>query len=209
MIKTLAFIVRRPDITRAAFRNHYETWHVPFALPLLPMLHKYVRNHVVDGEPGFDCLTEFWYPDRAALEGVMTTLRGKAGEPIRADELRFMDKLNNAFCAGDETLVLGPDREAAVGPSEKFVVLARAREGGSVDALRNTLASELRGTSDLLRLTAHVPWSLGPDAPPWDAAVELWLAPAAKPPRPSIAPLGAETLLVVPVEESETALPRP
>ena len=45
MIRTLSLIKRRPDITRDAFREHYETVHAPLALPFMDGLERYVRYH--------------------------------------------------------------------------------------------------------------------------------------------------------------------
>ena len=60
-VKTVDFMPRRRDISRARFRNHYEQHHAPLAVPLFPFA-RYRRNHLVDQsiEPGFDCLSEFW-----------------------------------------------------------------------------------------------------------------------------------------------------
>ena len=52
MIKTIALIARRSDLTQDAFKHHYESEHVRLAVPMLPALRKYVRNHRVDGDYG-------------------------------------------------------------------------------------------------------------------------------------------------------------
>ena len=46
-MKTIGLMPRRPDMSRAAFRDHYENRHAPLALGKFPF-EKYVRNHVVD-----------------------------------------------------------------------------------------------------------------------------------------------------------------
>ena len=52
MIKTLACLVRRPDLSREAFREHYEDTHVPLALGVFCDWQRYARNHVVDQVAG-------------------------------------------------------------------------------------------------------------------------------------------------------------
>ena len=67
VLKNLGLIPRRADLTRAAFREHYERRHAPLALRQLRTFHRYVRNHVVDAapaDPPFDALSEFWYETR-------------------------------------------------------------------------------------------------------------------------------------------------
>jgi hypothetical protein len=105
VIKTLALIKRRASIERSAFREHYESVHVPLALPLLEGLSRYVRYHVETerfGDCGFDVLTAFWYRDKAATDRVFARIEGDEGAAIRQDELLFMDKNGNRFFAVSE-----------------------------------------------------------------------------------------------------------
>ncbi len=147
MLKVIALIRRRADLSRAEFRRHYEEIHAPLALRHLDQLSGYVRNHVtaeLDGGPaGFDCLTEFWYADRAALQSVLAYMGSPAAEPIRRDELTFMAREENVILSVEERLVLGarsnvarsgPDtaRAAAAAPSAgsaKTVILAACPRG--------------------------------------------------------------------------------
>ncbi|MBP8235890.1 MAG: EthD domain-containing protein, partial [Rhizorhabdus sp.] len=45
--KTIGFMPRRADISRADFRAYYETRHAVLAVPLFPF-RRYRRNHLVD-----------------------------------------------------------------------------------------------------------------------------------------------------------------
>jgi len=105
VIKTLALIKRRSSIDRSAFREHYESVHVPLALPLLEGLSRYVRYHIETerfGDCDFDVLTAFWYRDKAATDRVFARIEGDEGAAIRKDELEFMDKNGNRFFAVSE-----------------------------------------------------------------------------------------------------------
>lgn len=104
MIRVLALLVRRPDLSREAFRDHYERTHAPLALPLLgDGVRHYLRNHVVPGLDAercpFDVLSEFGYADGPAMKGVFARLTAPdaEAEAVRADELRFLDKPRNTF----------------------------------------------------------------------------------------------------------------
>jgi hypothetical protein len=116
-MKTLALIARRRDIDRAEFRDHYEEIHAPLAVrTLLEGTRRYVRHHLRDelfGRPAFDVVTAFWYRDAAAAVAIMRRTETPAGEPIRRDELTFMDKPANTFFAVTEHELHGKEDRAA------------------------------------------------------------------------------------------------
>ena len=88
-MKALALMPRRPDLTRAQFRDYYETRHTPLALRYF-RFHKYVRNHLMTApDIGFDCISEFWPRDLAKTYALM---QGKVGERMREDERQFADQ---------------------------------------------------------------------------------------------------------------------
>lgn len=89
-IKTIGFMPRRPDLTRAAFRDYYEHRHAPLAVPRFPF-RRYRRNHLADPavEPGFDCISEFWVRSTAEIGALMA---GEVGDLMRADERTFLDQ---------------------------------------------------------------------------------------------------------------------
>ncbi|MDB5394746.1 MAG: ethyl tert-butyl ether degradation EthD, partial [Rhodospirillales bacterium] len=45
-MKTIVLFRRRPDLSRAAFRDYYETRHAPLAVQHVHFT-KYVRNHLI------------------------------------------------------------------------------------------------------------------------------------------------------------------
>ena len=101
-MRVLAFIVRRPDVTRDAFREHYEATHVPTALPFLAGITGYVRHHIreaLHGTPRFDCMSAFDYRDEAAVQAVLKRVQSPEAEVLRRDELTFMDVPRNHYFA--------------------------------------------------------------------------------------------------------------
>jgi hypothetical protein len=214
-MKTLALIVRRPDLTRAEFRDHYEQVHAPLAVrTLLEGTTRYVRNHLREelfGRPAFDVVSAFWYRDAAAAVAVMRRTETPAGEAIRRDELLFMNKPANTFFGVTERLVSGAeDADAAL------AAIALVRRPVGEDAARFVEGYEREQVSRLLDATRAPVWCLqnralrfGADEPAFDAVTQLHaaadagLGPWAK----ELAATGAEVVLVT-VTEHQSAMPR-
>jgi hypothetical protein len=213
-MKTLALIARRPDLSRAEFREHYEDVHAPLAVrTLLDGTTRYVRHHLRDalfGEPAFDVVTGFWYRDAAAAAEILRRTGTPAGEAIRRDELTFMDKPANTFFAVTERVVRGAeDRDAALAA----MALVRRPAGG--DSARFLDGYEREELPRLLDATRAPAWCLqnralrfGDAEPAFDAVTQLHagadagLAQWAK----ELAATGAN-VVVVTVTEHESALP--
>lgn len=135
MFPVLALIKKKPSLSRDAFRSYYESNHAPLALPLLDGIDRYVRYHVDEdllGEVGFDVVTALWYRDEQAAERLFARLDGPEGRPIRADELRFMDKPANRFFAVREH----DDPEGEEGDRSTFVFARSPADVDRRDALR-------------------------------------------------------------------------
>lgn len=102
MIKCIAMLKRRPDLTRDEFIAYYETRHAPLILSLLPGIVDYRRNFVqADGafaaEDGtsIDCdvVTEIWLENAEAHQRFIA----RATDPeiarvISEDEARMCDR---------------------------------------------------------------------------------------------------------------------
>jgi uncharacterized protein (TIGR02118 family) len=181
MLKVIALIKRRADLSRAEFRRHYEEIHVPLALRHIDQFRKYVRNHmtaeVVGGPAGFDCLTELWYADQTALQHVLAYLQSAAAEPIRRDELSFMAKQENVFFSVEEHLVLERGSVPSA-PVSKVVVLAARPQEEPVESFRRrygaTLSAWLDGLPQPLRCVQNTVLPTAAAAPPWDVITMLW-----------------------------------
>jgi uncharacterized protein (TIGR02118 family) len=129
-MKTVGLMPRKPDITRARFRMHYEDRHAPLAISKFPF-DKYVRNHVVSSDPdpvGFDCLSEFWVDQ---VDEIYRLMAGPVGDIMREDELRFTDQPNIGPAVAEETLVAGPARVVERDMTNREILLLRPAEGVS------------------------------------------------------------------------------
>ena len=106
MVKSIALISRKSSISREEFAKHYEEVHAPLALKHLPMIKRYLRNHVVDipgaEGPDFDCVTEFWFDSMEDALKVVEFVQSDAGQVIRDDEDKFLDRDKSVFFLVDE-----------------------------------------------------------------------------------------------------------
>jgi uncharacterized protein (TIGR02118 family) len=176
-MKTVGLMPRRPDISRAAFREHYETRHAPLALGKFPFA-KYIRNHVIASDPdpiGFDCLSEFWVEDVAEIHRIMA---GPIGEVMREDERRFTDQPNIGPAVAEETHIFGPARIVDDGITLKEILLVRPAAGVAQDAFVAEATGWGRGLapgSRLSRITLDmvVPFE-GRAFPPFNGILYGW-----------------------------------
>lgn len=102
MIKTIALLKARADLSRAQFVDYYENRHAPLIRSMLPGIVAYRRNYLEAGQahisPGaapvdFDVITEIWFADRAAYDHAMAVV----AEPdnwaaLVADEEHVFDR---------------------------------------------------------------------------------------------------------------------
>jgi len=106
MIKTIAMIKRKADMSREEFVKHYEEVHAPLALKHLPMIKRYVRNHVVElpgmEGPDFDCVTELWLDSVEDAMKLFEFVQSDEGRVIRDDEEKFLDRERIVFFLVDE-----------------------------------------------------------------------------------------------------------
>jgi uncharacterized protein (TIGR02118 family) len=106
MVKTIALIKRKAGISKQDFVKHYEEVHAPLALKHLPMIRKYVRNHICETpgtkDLGFDCITELWLDNNADVKNLLEFVQSDAGKVIRDDEEKFLDRVNTKFIMVEE-----------------------------------------------------------------------------------------------------------
>lgn len=174
MFKTVAFMPRRTEMDRSAFRTYYETRHAPLALQHF-RFGRYVRNHLIEGqEPGFDCLSEFWHADWEHTQAQMT---GKPGPIMKADELNFTDQpaIRSAF--SEERLLAGEPRDADETGVAKSILLLRADRDANRDALTDKAREAFTGNGTRVTIDLLSPFDAR--ALPHDAFLTFW-SPAAR-----------------------------
>jgi len=181
MLKTLGFLPRRRDLTRAAFREYYEHRHAPLALSHIHVFLKYVRNHLADDAAAaapFDTVSEFWFENAEAAAGIGKWLQTPAGKVLRDDEEQFMDRSRIGACVAEEYLLLGPARAYEPGTVRKLGLviapvdpLAR-RAPGEIKAACETLLERRSGLAR--RALLDVPVSPLPAHVAVEAILWIW-----------------------------------
>ena len=176
-MNTLALIARKPGLSRAAFRAHYEETHAPLGLRVMSGLQRYVRHHVAEqlhGAAGFDVVTSFSYRDAAALHAVIARLATPAGDAVLRDELTFMDKPRNTFFAVRDAGERGARDRAA--PLQGIALVKRASAQAASEFRAAFARRALPELHDALR---ELRWSLHREAlasfgePAFDAVLQF------------------------------------
>ena len=113
MITVMVLIRKRPDLTPAQFRDHYENRHAPLIDRLLPYYQAYRRNYLEtpvrpgQADVGYDVVTELEFADEETYDAWQDALRRpEVIAEIRADEAHFL--------AAGETRMWRVDRRESV-----------------------------------------------------------------------------------------------
>ena len=81
MIKVLAVLYKRPDMSRGEFVRYWREVHAPLAEGMQG-IRRYVINPTLEafamGEPSFDGLAELWFDDAAAARAAFASPVGVA-----------------------------------------------------------------------------------------------------------------------------------
>ena len=112
MIKIVALLKRRTDVTPEEFCSYYEHQHAPlFARSIPPdvaaAITHYVQNHAVrlgrsGAEPAYDCVTEIGFDDLSGVKLWSDWYLGEEGKVLRDDEETFMDTSQRVVMVTDE-----------------------------------------------------------------------------------------------------------
>ena len=214
MFNNLALIVRRPGVSRAEFRDHYEDIHAPLALPFMEGLTRYLRNHVqvaLDGvEPSFDVLSQFTFESLEHAGRMQGVLQSEAGQVILKDEATFMNQGANTFFAISDAKIT---RDGVATPGEFVKVAAAAKAPAGVDSAQyranfasETLAPLLQGSAQVLRCETHDVLG-GPHGQPYDCVAFVWFARAGfEPAQLARWKPAAQASLLLQIEECVTPL---
>ncbi len=99
MLKMIALLKKRADMSRAEFRDYYEGYHAPLILAqqgpnMLEYRRNYLTGEMINGteDMPFDVITEFLYADRAAFDRAFERMMTPAATRERKeDEARLFD----------------------------------------------------------------------------------------------------------------------
>jgi len=114
---------RRPELSRDAFRDYYETRHAPLAIQHVRFT-KYVRNHLIaPSNAEFDVVSEFWLADPAEVSALDSS---SAGKILEADADEFVGP-GRFRAVAEESLLAGPPRRYETGRVQKYALLLNRR----------------------------------------------------------------------------------
>ena len=93
LIKALAFIHKKSQITDSEFEEYYETHHAPLAQSLLNFEYyerNYINSNLCPFYPSLGSISIFKYESEKSLAIVGEQMASNAGDTLRKDELNFM-----------------------------------------------------------------------------------------------------------------------
>ena len=113
MIKMIALLKRKPEMSFDEFIRYYEDHHRKLGEKYLAeSADKYVRRYLrpvpelpggSEAEPEYDVLTEMWFRDRSAFDRAIDAVTDPvAAAEIAADEQQLFDRSRSRFCIVSE-----------------------------------------------------------------------------------------------------------
>ena len=120
MIKVLAMLKRKSNITSEEFSKYWFEKHGPLALKLQPPsitagIKYYIQNHAIKlgkSEPPYDAVAETVFYDLDSFWKWNEWYFSEAGKPLRDDEGNFMDTSRRVIVITDERVVLNNSNQA-------------------------------------------------------------------------------------------------
>jgi uncharacterized protein (TIGR02118 family) len=106
MIKVLAVLHKRPDMSREEFVRYWREVHAPLAHGM-PSVRRYVINPTLEafamGEPPFDGVAELWFDDAAAARAAFASSVGIA---TTQDVAKFAQAEKTQIVIAEETTII-------------------------------------------------------------------------------------------------------
>lgn len=185
MVKLIALLVRRRDLSEVEFHRHWRYQHGPLAAQITSM-QRYCQCHLVPRPPHdlpialeFGGTAEVWWEDIAAAERLATD--PEYTENALPDEPRFIDMDRMVFMTVAERVLLdGPPTRREAGGVKVIQLLTRAA-GTSPDEFRQRSEAEPDGgEGERLAMTRHVRTTCVSAAysderpPAFDGTREMW-----------------------------------
>jgi uncharacterized protein (TIGR02118 family) len=119
MIKVLAMLKRKSDITPEEFSRYWFEKHGPLAMKLAPPgilagIQSYTQNHSMQlgkSSPPYDAVAETIFFDKECLAKWNEWYFSDAAKALRDDEDNFMDTSQRVIIVTDERIILQNSKE--------------------------------------------------------------------------------------------------
>lgn len=185
MVKGIALVVKKSDLTGAAFHQYWREIHGPLALQMTT-LRRYVQSHRrAEPLPGFeavpfDGVAEIWFDTLREVQNIAQNPQYIHG--AQADEPNFIDTSKLAFLATREFVVIDSPPIVQNTPWLKAVFLLRRRPDLTVEQFQdywlNRHGPQIPRDAGVLRYVqchqAAETYAVG--TPAYDGVAELWFA---------------------------------
>jgi uncharacterized protein (TIGR02118 family) len=91
MVKIIALIKRKPEISRDDFLRHWKLTHAPY-IRALPGIRRYRQNHALEHRQQWlwDGAAEVWFD---SVTDVARAFESPAADAMRQDEKNFIDEI--------------------------------------------------------------------------------------------------------------------
>ncbi|MDT0270304.1 EthD family reductase [Streptomyces sp. DSM 44915] len=183
MIHQLIFAAPKPGMTEEEFQRYWLDVHAVRYASRIPQIRRYaVDTRIAEpgetGEPLWSGIAEIWLANEE--EQVASLQTPEFLEGARLDEPRWAAFWRTVVLDTDTEIVVPGAPETAVQPGVKVVMLAKRREGMTVEEFRRhsrqthaPLTSRLPGLRRYYQSFTRDGW-YGLSEPPFDAAYHLW-----------------------------------
>ncbi|MGA2468983.1 MAG: EthD domain-containing protein [Thermodesulfobacteriota bacterium] len=109
MIKIIALIFKKPDLSDEGFSRYWKEKHGPLAAKVIPGLRKYTQSHLLK-LPGLkyegDGLVELWFDDLEGVKKYLAWRQSDAARPLLDDEDKFIDRSKSVRYAVEEHVII-------------------------------------------------------------------------------------------------------
>lgn len=95
MAKMFVLLKRKPGVSREEFSKYWLHPHGDIIVKTVPGIRKYIQNPALikgDREYAYDGIAESWFNDMDALRNALKVMASPAGEIIKEDEEKFLDR---------------------------------------------------------------------------------------------------------------------
>jgi uncharacterized protein (TIGR02118 family) len=141
MIKIIGFTKKKQGLTIDEFSRYWQEKHAPLGFEVLPddiRIMRYVHHYAVPmdglGEPPFDGVAEFGFEDMEMFQKWFVWFMSDGGQPLRDDEVNFMDSSNAIVVMVEERVILPGDEDRRDGI--KLIAGVKRKKGLTLEEFR-------------------------------------------------------------------------